>query len=74
MKGEYMSNFEKQVRHALIEKEMKITDLTEALGITTQYLWEIFKGTRKADETRARIRQYLGIEVIENEDDDSEGS
>lgn len=57
-----MSEFEKQVRKALIDNEMKMTDLAEQLGITMSYLYDIITGKRKAEHQKERIRQLLSIE------------
>lgn len=56
-----MSEFEKQVRHALIDKNMSLTDLADELGISVSYVYEIIKGTRKAEDQKVRIREYLGL-------------
>lgn len=63
-----MSEFEKQVRHALIDKNMSLTDLADVLGISVSYVYEIIKGTRKAEDQKVRIREYLGL----TEDDGTE--
>lgn len=41
-----MSEFEKQVRHALIDRDMTITDLANELGITISYVSDLLKGKR----------------------------
>ena len=56
-----MSEFERQVRHALIDRDMSLTDLAEELGISVSYVYEIIHGTRKAEDQKARIRQYLNL-------------
>ena len=56
-----MSEFEKQVRHALIDKGMSITDLANELGISVSYVFEIIKGTRKAEVQKERIKSFLGL-------------
>lgn len=60
-----MSEFEKQVRHALIDKGMTMTELAGELGISISYLYELVKGTRKAEDQKARIRNLLGIPDID---------
>lgn len=60
-----MSEFEKQVRHALIDHNMTMTGLAEQLGISISYLYEIIKGTRTAENQKQRIRQVLGIPDID---------
>lgn len=41
-----MSEFEKQVRHALIDRDMTMTDLANELGITISYVSDLLKGKR----------------------------
>lgn len=36
-----MSEFEKQVRHALIDRDMTMTDLANELGITISYVSDL---------------------------------
>lgn len=62
-----MSEFEKQVRHALIDRNMSMTDLASELGISVSYVFEIIKGTRKAEEQKARIRKFLNLDGEEDE-------
>lgn len=57
-----MSEFEKQVRHALIDHNMTMKELAEQLGITVSYLYDIVTGARKAEHQKQRIRQLLSIE------------
>ena len=58
-----MSEFEKQVRIALIQHEKTMTGLAEELGISVSYLYEIIKGTRKAEEKKKQIETLLGLDV-----------
>lgn len=57
-----MSEFEKQVRHALIDHNMTMKELAEQLGISVAYLYDIIAGARKAEHQKQRIRQLLSIE------------
>ena len=66
-----MSEFERQVRHALIDRDMSLTDLADVLGISVSYVYEIIHGTRKAEDQKARIRQYLNL-TENDEQTDSE--
>lgn len=45
-----MSEFEKQVRHALIDRDMTMTDLANELGITISYVSDLLKGKRTNQE------------------------
>lgn len=64
-----MSEFEKQIRHALIERQMTLTDLADELGISVSYLYELMKGTRKSEDQKRKIRQLLGIPDIDNDEE-----
>ena len=57
-----MSEFEKQVRHALIDKGMTIRSLAEELGVSVSYVYELIKGTRKNEDQLAKIRDILDID------------
>lgn len=65
-----MSKFAKDVRHALIDKGMTMSQLADALGVSTAYISEILKGTRKAEAQRTKIMEYLGI--VEGGEDEEE--
>lgn len=58
-----MNDFEKAVRKTLIDKDMTLSDLAAALGISLSYLYDILKSTRKADRQRKRITEVLGLEI-----------
>ena len=62
-----MSEFEKQVRIALIQQGKTLTNLATELGISVSYLYEIIRGTRKAEEQKQRIRTLLGLDMETNE-------
>ena len=57
-----MSEFEKQVRHALIDHNMSMKELAEQLEISIAYLYDILNGARKAEHQKDRIRELLSIE------------
>ena len=58
-----MNEFEKAVRKALIDKDMKLTDLANHLGISLTYLYDILAGNRKAEHQKKKI-----IEILELQD------
>jgi len=58
-----MSEFEKEVRKALIDRDMSLSDLAEKLGISLSYLYDIFKGSRKGEEQKKKIIELLGLTV-----------
>lgn len=56
-----MSEFEKQVRHALIDRDMTMTDLANELGITISYVSDLLKGKRTNQGQLQRIKEFLEI-------------
>lgn len=56
-----MSDYKKQVRIKLIERDMNMVDLARELEITPSYLSELLNGTRKNQEQINRINEYLEI-------------
>ena len=56
-----MSEFEKQVRHALIDSDMTMTDLANELGISVSYVSDLLKKKRENQEQLQRIKDFLGI-------------
>ena len=64
-----MSEFEKKVRHALIDLEMTMTELADLLEISISYLYDILNGSRKAEHQKQRIRQLLSIEGGEDDEE-----
>lgn len=59
-----MNEFEKAVRKALIDKDMNLTDLADAIGISLTYLYDILNGNRKAEHQKKKI-----IEILELQED-----
>ena len=56
-----MSEFEKLVRHALIDHNMTMSELAEKLGISVSDAYELIKGSRKNEEQKAKMKDVLGI-------------
>ena len=56
-----MSKFEKEVKKALIDKDMTMGDLAEILGITLSYMSDLIKGKRTNKEQIQKIRDVLDI-------------
>lgn len=56
-----MSEFEKQVKKALIDRNMTMGDLAEALGISLSYVSDLIKEKRNNEEQIARIKDYLNL-------------
>ena len=57
-----MDEFEKAVRKALIDREMRLGDLAEQLGISISYLYDILSGNRKAEHQKKKIFDILELE------------
>lgn len=56
-----MSEFEKEVKKALIDKDMTMGDLAKILGITLSYVSDLIKGKRTNKEQIQKIRDVLDI-------------
>ncbi len=57
-----MNNFEKEVRKALIDRNMNLSDLAKVLNISLSYLYDILKEARKGSKQKKKICIFLGIE------------
>ena len=57
-----MNEFEKAVRKALIDKDMRLTDLADAIGISLTYLYDILNGNRKAEHQKKKIIEILNLQ------------
>ena len=61
-KGESdMSEFEKAVKIALIERNMTMQDLADALGITISYVSDLIKEKRNNAQQIQRIKDFLEL-------------
>lgn len=56
-----MSEFEKQVKKSLIDHNMTMCDLADALGISLGYVSDLIKGKRSNAEQIRRIVEFLGL-------------
>lgn len=59
-----MNDFEKAVRKALIDRNMKLTDLADAIGISLTYLYDILNSNRKAEHQKKKIIKTLELEDV----------
>lgn len=57
-----MNDFEKAVRKALIDRDMKLTDLADQLEISVSYLYDILNENRKAEHQKKKIIEILKLE------------
>lgn len=62
-----MSEFEKAVRKALIDREMSLSDLANEIGISVSYIYEVLRGTRRSEEQIQKIRDYLDLGGVEDD-------
>lgn len=56
-----MTEFEKAVRHALIDRNMTMSSLANELGVSVSYVYDIVTGCRKGEGQKVKIRQILSI-------------
>lgn len=59
-----MSEFEKQVKIALIERNMTMGDLADELGISISYVSDLLKGKRSNQAQLDRIKDFLNLSDI----------
>lgn len=70
-----MNRFEKEVRKALIDKDMSMKDFATQLNISVSYLCDIFKGKRPAKEQKKRIINALALpQNLLNEEYEEKGA
>jgi transcriptional regulator with XRE-family HTH domain len=64
LKGcEKMTDYEKKVRIAMIEKGIKtFSELADNLGVSVSYISDVLKENRKAIELRQKINEFLGLD------------
>lgn len=66
-----MSYFEKQVKHALIDREMTFQQLAAELELSPAYISELVRGTRQNVNQLQRIKEYLNIPEGGDDNDDT---
>lgn len=59
------TRFEKEVRKALIEKDIRIGSFPKILGVSKQYLHDTFKENRTCSHFKSKIADYLGLDLAE---------
>ncbi len=57
-----MNIFEKEVRKALIDKDMTMNNLAKEVGISSCYLIDILKGNRSGKKQKAKILDLLELD------------
>ena len=58
-----MNSFEKEVRKALIDREMHLKDLAKQLQISLPYLYDILNNNRPGREHKKKMVELLGLEA-----------
>lgn len=56
-----MSEFEKQVKKALIDRNMTMGDLARELGITISYVSDLIKKKRNSELQISKIKNFLNL-------------
>lgn len=64
-----MSDFEKEVKHVLIDKNMTMSDLASNLGISTSYVSDLLKNKRGNKKQIQRIKDFLNISEVTNHEE-----
>ena len=59
-----MSEFEKQVKKALIDRNMTMQNLADELGITISYVSDLIKGKRNNEIQINRINEFLNLSEV----------
>lgn len=57
-----MSKFEKEVRKALIDREMSLKDLAKQLQISLSYLYDILNNNRPGKEQKKKMVEILELQ------------
>lgn len=58
----HYSDFGIEARKIMLQKNIKMKDLAEQLGVSVTYVSEIFKGTRNGKKQKPAIAVILGME------------
>ena len=56
-----LSPWRKSVKHALIDRDMQIVDLADALGMTRVHVSQVINGKVKSKAAVKKISDYLNI-------------
>lgn len=59
---QHYTEFGAEARKIMLQKNIKMVDLANELGVSVTYVSEIFKGTRKGEKYKRRIAEMLGME------------
>ena len=56
-----MTEFKKQVKKRLIDKELSVKELAKQCGVSYVYLYDLLNGNRKGSPTLLKIKKILDI-------------
>lgn len=56
-----MTSWEKQIKKALMDRDMNMSDLAKELNVSHGYIYNIVSGNRKGVEVKEKINEYLGL-------------
>lgn len=56
------SEFGAKARMIMLQKNIKMKDVAQELGVSVTYVSEIFKGTRPGEKQKPLIAKMLGME------------
>lgn len=59
------SEFGAEARKIMLQKNIKMKDVAEKLGVSVTYVSEIFKGTRAGEKQKPLIAEMLGMKLEE---------
>ena len=62
MRNSRFTEFGREVRKALIDNDMTISDLAKEIDISKSYLFEILAGTRQGSEQKVKIVKVLNMD------------
>lgn len=57
------SDFGLEARKIMLQKNIKMVDVANELGVSVTYISEIFKGTRPGTKYKEKIAETLGMET-----------
>lgn len=58
----HYTEFGAEARKIMFQKNIKMKDVAQEIGVSVTYISEIFKGTRKGEKQKPAIAKMLGME------------
>ncbi|MEK3788784.1 helix-turn-helix domain-containing protein [Paenibacillus sp. FSL K6-1230] len=58
----HYTKFGAEARKIMLQRNIKLKDLAEELGVSVTYVSEILKGTRSGEKQKPLIAKMLGME------------